>query len=77
MTTEDKVEPTKELAAAIKVLQLSGYYTINFDRVIDAVEYFEQFNPAKKDYTISLYIKFDKTFDKHAEKSVVWYINKT
>jgi hypothetical protein len=70
------VEPTENTVATIQVNQREGYFRINFERVIDAVEYFENYNPPKKDYICTLFIKFDKSFDKHSEKSVTWYINK-
>lgn len=67
-------KPIEKVQAQIKIFHNNTYRLIDFERIIDAVEYFEQFNPPKYQYICVLYIRYHDRLEKNAEKEVKLFL---
>jgi hypothetical protein len=67
--TKEQIKPAK-----IVIFSNGKHRDIEFQRIIDAVDYFEQYDPPKYPYICKLFIRYNETMELHAEKEVKLFL---
>ncbi len=61
-------------AKIIKIENGGSPTKIEFERVFDAISFFNKYNPACHEFKISLYIKYEEEFEIYGEKSLTTHV---